>query len=423
MLNKPGQAGRRWTFFRPAGVLCCALLALAASNATASPDLEDFLQLFVSDSFTYDDNIFRLSPEAGNPKLFLGPDASKADYINQASVGGRVHKALGRQVLDVDLHFSEHQYARNSKLDHASTKDSAIWKWALGQPWSGRVGADYSKSLAGFANTQFFSADFLTQTGYFFDARYQLNPHWSLNGGFRWSETQHSAASRQTQNIDTQTARGGIIYQTPRQDSLGLEYRHVDAQFSDRPPPLLFTSASGAVDNAYSEDVASFILKYNFSPKTRFEGSAGYLQRTNPHLSFRDFNGEIWRMSLLWTPTAKTQLGVSSWHEITAFAELASNFFVSEGVSLSPVWMPTEKLALSAQLRWETQDHAGGNGAALPGLPLRLDELFSVQAGVTYAPARFAEIGLTYQFSQRESNRRFFSFDDNMLNTTIKLKF
>lgn len=420
MRSKPGQAGGRWTFFRPRCASCGALLVLWATfSAQASTDPDDLFQPFVSDSFLYDDNVYRLSPEAGDPKLFLGPDASKADYINQASVGGRVHKALGRQVLDVDLQFSEHQYARNSKLDHASTQDSAIWKWALGQPWSGRVGADYSKSLAGFANTQFFSADLLAQTSYFFDARYQLNPRWSLDGGVRWSETHHSAEPRRTQNIETQTVRGGLVYQTPRNDSLGLEYRHVDGQFPDR--PLLFTPS--AQDNAFSEDVASFILKYSYSPKTRFEGSAGYLQRTHPHLSFRDFNGEIWRMSLFWTPTAQTQLNVSGWHEIRAFTELVSNFFVSEGVSLSPVWMPSEKLAFSAQIRWETQDHTVGNGVEVPGLPLRLDELFSAQAAVMYTPVRFAEIGLTYQFSQRESNRRFFSYDDNMLNTMIKLKF
>lgn len=420
MRSKPGQAGGGWLFFRPWGTSCGALLVLwAASSAQAAYDPEDLFQPFVSDTFSYDNNVYRLSPEAGDPKLFLGPDASKDDYINQASVGGRVHKALGRQILDVDLQFSEHQYARNTKLDHASTRDSAIWNWALGQPWSGRVGADYSKSLAGFANTRFFSADLLTQTGYFFDARYELNPRWSLDGGVRRSSTEHSAEARQTQNIDTQTVRGGLVYLTPRKDSLGLEYRHVDAQFPDR--PLLFSLA--AQDNVYSEDVASFAIKYNYSPKTRLEGSAGYLQRSHPHLDFRDFSGEIWRMSLFWTPTAKTQLNVSSWHEITAYAELASNFFVSEGVSLSPVWLPTEKLALSAQLRWETQDHTGGNGAALPGVPLRLDELFSAQAGVTYTPVRFAEISLSYAYSQRESNRLFFSYRDDTLNAAVKLNF
>jgi exopolysaccharide biosynthesis operon protein EpsL len=389
----------------------------AAAGASADPD--DLFQPFVSDTFLYDNNVYRLSPEAGDPQLFLGPEASKDDYINQASVGGRLHKAFGKQVLDVDLRYSDHQYAKNAVLDHTSTKDSAVWKWALGESWSGRAGADFERSLAGFANTLFFAPDLLDQTGYFFDGRYLINPRWSLEGGVRWAETEHSAELRQNQNIETQTVKGALVYQTPSSNSLGLEYRHVDAEFPDR--PLVLSLA--AQDNVYQEDVFSFSVKYNPSPKTRLEGSAGYLQRSHPHLDFRDFSGEIWRMSLVWSPTAKTLLSVSGWHEITAFAELASNYYVSEGVSLSPAWKPTEKLVLSAQIRWETQDYTGGTGAAIPGVPLRLDELFSAAAGVTYSPARFADIDLAYQFSQRESNRLFFSYEDEIFSAMVKLKF
>jgi len=388
-------------------------LFLYSPFAWTAADAGDFLQPFVNESITYDSNLYRLSPDGQ-----LGAGSQKDDFINRASAGGRIHKTLSRQVFDLDLRVDDNRYAANQLLNHVSTLNSAVWNWQVNHHWSGKLGAEFSRSLAGFANTQFLSQDLLDQPAYYFDARYQLNSSWRLDGGWRRAETVHSAASRQNQNIESQTGHGGVTFLTSRGNSVGVEYRHTDAQF----PLRQLSFAPGAQDIAYQENSTRALLKYVYSSKLRFEGQAGYLLRSHPNLSARDFQGEIWRISMDWAPTVKTLVTVSSWHELTAFTELASSYYVSEGVSVAPSWVVTEKIVLSGQARMETQDHTG-NDITIPGLALRQDELFSAQVSASYTPAHFAELNLAYQFYQRDSNRQFFSYVGDSITATVQLKF
>ena len=395
--NKPDSRGRFLLWMK-------LLVFIYSPSAWPVADAEDLLQPFVSDSLTYDNNLFRISADRQ-----LGFPLTTGDFINTASVGGRVHKAFSRQVFDLDLQVDDNRYAANHQLDNVSTRDSAVWRWQLGRGWSGKLGADYSRSLAGFANTQFFSLDLLSRPEYYVDVRYQLNSNVRLDAGWRKSDTSHSAASRQSQNIESQTTHGGVTFLTSRGNSLGVEYAHTDARFPRR--ELGF--GPGAVDIAYQENLARALFKYDYSPKLRFDGQFGYLIRSHPNLPQTDYQGEIWRISMNWAPTAKTLVAVSTWHELAAFSELASNYYISEGVSFSPSWRITNKIALSGQARMETQDHSG----------VRKDELFSSQVGVSYTPVDCAELNLAYQFYQRDSNRQFYSYIGDSVTATVRLKF
>lgn len=380
------------------------LLFIYSPSAWSVADAGDLLQPFISESLTYDNNLFRISEDRQ-----LGSQLKTGDFINNASVGGRIHKALSRQIFDLDLQVDDNRYAANKQLDNVSTKDSAVWRWQVGHGWSGKLGADYSRSLAGFANTQFFSLDLLDRPEYYFDIRYQLNSNFRFDAGWRKSDTTHSAATRQSQNIESQTSHGGVTFSTSRGNSLSVEYAHTDARF----PLRQLSFGVGAVDIAYQENLARVLFKYDYSPKLHFEGQAGYLIRSHPNLPQTDYQGEIWRIGMDWAPTAKTLVAVSTWHELAAFSELASNYYISEGVSFTPSWSITNKIVLSGQARIETQDHSG----------VRKDKLFSSQVGVSYTPVHCAELNLAYQFYQRDSDRQFYSYVGDSVTATVRLKF
>ena len=380
------------------------LLFIYSPSAWAAADADDLLQAFVSESLTYDNNLYRISKDRQ-----LGPQMEMGDFINNASAGGRIHKTLSRQIFDLDLQVDDNRYAANKQLDNVSTKDSAVWRWQVGQDWSGKLGAEYSRSLAGFANTQFFALDLLDRPAYYFDIRYQLNSNLRFDAGWRKSDTTHSADARKNQNIEAQTSHGGVTFLTSSGNSLGVEYAHTDARF----PLRQLSFDVGASDIAYQENLARALFKYDFSAKLHFDGQVGYLIRSHPNLSQTDYQGEIWRIGMSWIPTAKTLVAVSTWHELAAFAELASSYYISEGVSFTPSWSITNKIVLSGQVRAETQDHSG----------LRKDELFSSQVGVIYTPVNCAELNLAYQFYQRDSNRQFYSYVGDSVTATVRLKF
>lgn len=367
-------------------------------------DADDLLQPFVSESLTYDSNLYRSSA--------LTPLTD--DFINRATAGILIHKTFSRQVFNVNIKADDNRYYTSQILDHVSTENSAVWNWRVTDEWSGKLGTEYNRSLAGFANTQFLSPDILEQPASYFDATYQLNSNWRLNGGWRMTDTLHSAVSRQNQNTESQIFRGGVTFLTSRGDSIGSEYSHTETEFNRR-------QLSSNADIAYQENTSKILINYNYSPKLHFDGHGGYMFRSHQNLLKLDFQGVIWRINMGWAPTVKTVFMVSSWHELTSFIELASNYYVSEGVSLAPRWAVTEKISLSGQVRMETQDHMA-NGVKSSS-DLRKDELLSSQISTSYMFAHSAELNLAYQFYQRDSNRQSFTYVGDSVTATIQLKF
>lgn len=411
--------------------LFIAMGAGLAHAAWAAEDNKDSWQPYVADSITYDSNLFRLSHLQERWRVLGHDGASKQDFINQASIGSKFRKEFGRQLLELDVRVDDNHYANNTQLDHMSTRNSAVWKWALGNFWSGRAGAEFVRSLATYGNSGFVGKDLLEQPAYFVEAGYAVTPRWTLTGGMRWAETLHSAAERESQNVEVATGTAGVTYRTPREDILGIVFRHGEGDFPQRTLQTITPETiATAQDTAYTEDTARFTWKYAYSVKTTFDGEAGYLQRTHPHLSFRDYSGEVWRFGVAWTPTAKTRLGLSAWHELQSWAELASNYYVSEGVSLTPAWAVTEKVNLTAQVRWESLDYAGstsgfevGGKLLQPLQQLRQDERFTSQLAITYRPANFAELSLAYSYQQRDSNRLLLDYRSDGASASVRLNF
>lgn len=382
---------------------------LNAPFAWSATSPYDFLNPVLTESLTYDDNVFRVS----SPSM-LRKESQMADFINRASATVNVNNTFGRQIVDLNLQVDDNYYFSNTSLNHISTQDSAVLKWHLTDKLFGKLGADFNRSLAGFANTQFLSADILSSSSYYFDSSYQLNSNWRFDAGVKESQTMHSAASRTNQNTNSQTIHAGITFMTASANSIGIDYSFRNSEFPNRP-------LNSRYDNAFQENFGKILLKYNYSPKLNFEAQAGYKFRNYQHLSKLDFHGEVWRITATYSPTTRTLLTLSGWHEPTSFIELESNYYISEGVSFSPSWFVTEKIVLSGQVKMESQNRAS-NGVA-SSLALRNDELFSAGLNINYNINNFSKLGLAYQFYQRDSNRKFYGYVDDTIMATFQFKF
>jgi len=87
----------------------------------------------------------------------------------------------------------------------------------------------------------------------------------------------------------------------------------------------------------YNEDTVSVLAKYLLSDKTQINASAGYLKRNYTNETTGAFSGDIWRLSLQWQATEKTQISFAVWRDLEAYLASQSNYFVSTGGSISPV--------------------------------------------------------------------------------------
>jgi exopolysaccharide biosynthesis operon protein EpsL len=399
-------------------------MAVAAPDQIDPALRTDRLDLFVGDTFNYDSNVFRLP---SNQSLFglpgIGNDPSRGDYINSATGGLSAEYLVGqRQSFDFDLSAADNRYIHNTGLNNVSSSDKIAWNWAVGSALSGQVGVDYLRQLAGFINTQIYSRDILQREEYFASSRWAVGPRWTVFGGILGSKYELSDQQEVFNDSTSKVVDVGFDFATNADNLIGFDYRYTD----NRSPNAAELNGI-SFDPDYREDRARLLLKYALTDKTTIDASAGYQRREYPSTAIGSFSGELWRVTLLWQPTAKTQLFASTWQNLAADISAQTDYYRSRGITVSPIWTASEKISVTAYLTYEHQDYLGSNP---PGNTLgqvepasRRDNINSQGGTLTYTPIGPLNFTFTLAHERRETNDAIFGYNDVRASAGVVWKF
>jgi hypothetical protein len=397
------------------------VMELFANSAFAAPDTgenypADSWDIYASDQLTDDDNLYRLPSGLINVSALLGPGAAPKDHVNTTSTGGDIHWTFGRQSVDLNVLVDENRFLRNEDLNNSAGNGKALWNWRVGGYFSGTVGVDYSRSLAGFGYTGYLGRDLIDRSDYFGTAHYQIGPRWSIFGGVTESDITHSAKPEQLYDYHLKSVNGGIEYATAVNNTIGLQYQYSAARF---PQGGVLDGLPFAQD--YNDECTQVLLKYAFTEKTLINASAGYLKRDYPDSNAGSFSGDVWRMALQWQPSDKTQVLVTAYRQLQAYLEAQSNYFVDLGGSVAPVWAPTEKMQLSVTASYDDDVYIGSSLNALDVVS-RHDKVISQAMSMVYTPIRALAFNFSYRHEQRKSNDPFFQYDDRVAAVGVTFK-
>jgi exopolysaccharide biosynthesis operon protein EpsL len=404
--------------------LSVAAAMLLASIAHAQDDGDPFV-FFVSDQITYDDNLFRLSD--GEP-LQNGEIDDRQDYINRLTAGLRARMHAGRQELLLTARLSDTRFKNNDRLDYTGGAGTLVLDWQIGSRWTGKVSADYLRTLASYSNYQFTERDVVTSYGTEVEGRWQLGPRFGLIAGGRTTRTEHSDVDREPDNFEGDSGRAGIDFVLSPGRRLAVEYRYAEGRFPDRLSALGL--ASGERD--YEEDLLNLRIEYEITSKLQFRGNVGYLERDYAIESANPgFDGEVWRATLEWQPRTKLGLELAVWRELKAYIDAESNYFVARGASLGPRWQPLEKLHFALEYGYEKQDYIGSpaldnDPASTPVLIAdsgREDEVHVARFTAGYTPREQIELKLLWNYEERSSNRPLRGHDANVVGMEIRVVF
>jgi hypothetical protein len=387
--------------YRQRSLLAMSIAALAAPlpAAFAATDADNPIDIYFTDRYSYDDNLFRV-PDAllnGDPSTISVQ--SLDDYINRASVGVQARMDASRQALLFNLRLDDVRFAKNDDLNHRGGTGDLQWDWRLGSDLSGRVLAKYDRSLASFANYRLFTRDVVETQSYAGELRYGIGSRWALLGSGGVAETDHSAQIRQIDKFKSETLRGGVEYRTPAGNVFALDYRDTSARFpiADRLP--------GGLPYRYDDTQTGVTAFYSFSVITQITARAAYQKRDYFDARLDDYSGSTWNVLLHWAPREKFHFDVKGWQELTAYSDAESDYYVGKGGSIAPTWEPTTKITLTTTLSYEKQDYVGINVSVAPGDASREDKVQSAKVSIDYAPRDFLSFGLGYNWIERESNR------------------
>ena len=394
--------------------LCLAAAGTALCNITmggialaAQPNEKEEEHLYLSEQFTYDDNLFR-SAESDDVEVIPGdptdPNAptravAREDYVNliTAGVGNDFH--MGQQTLRLKGRVFDARYQDNDYLDYTGGDASLQLDLRMLTALSGRLSGAYGRKLADFANTLGTDRDLIETLNYNGYLRYELGPRWSVSAGGGRIETEHDLDRRQQENLEADLGRVSIDYQTPSLHSFGIEYRYMDAKFPDA-----ILDVNGLSQSDYEENAALARFTYTATVRTQFRLSGGYVERERPNNPQGDYKGDVWRAEIDWKPRTKFSTLFAGWRELKAYTDVESDYFVSEGFSLAPTWSPTEKLIFALSVAYEDQEYINTRDLDLIGTQ-RNDDVLSGLFTFTYKPREQLALELSYRGSDRDSNR------------------
>ena len=387
-----------------------------SAPSTAQPFEGNAYDVFVSDQIAYDSNVYRLAPGVAASTV-VGPNATKQDDINSASVGLDAHWELGKQTINVNARADDNLFKNNTDLNNVSGNGNLIWFWDLGSVLTGQVGTDYSRSLASFVNSNVYTRNMLGRTEYFASGRYQLGPRWTFFGGILDNETSLSANASNQNNSHSKSVDGGVQYATGLDNSIGLDYRYTNARY-----PNDFITNGIPFNQSYTESRTRFLFEYALSDKTFIDASAGYLKRDYPSSTIASFSGNVWRAALQWKPTNKTNLTLIGRRELQAYFTAQSDYFVSTSLNIASHWVASEKLTPTILLSVDDQKYIA-SGPEAPGVGLRHDRVTAQQTGIAYTPFRVLTLNLSFRHEHRGSNQSQAKYDDGLAAASFRLQF
>jgi hypothetical protein len=401
----------------------------AAMAFPPDPDLpppdSDWFRPFVGYQYSYDDNLFRLPSVADYPdapKLLL-PGASEEDHINTGLAGVDGHWIVSRQSVDYDLEIDENRFERNDYLNNTSGTAKAVWNWSVGSMLTGTAGADYTRALAGFTDSFFYEKDVVNHEEYFGSGRYQIGPRWGVYGSVSDADTTNSSSRVRYNNFDLQSGKVGTDFATSIQNTIGWEYRFAHGHYPDPDASLVVDGKTLRYDPDYDENSGVFVAKYVVSDKTVLSGDVGYLRRDYPNASVGAFSGEIWHAQVLWQPTDKTNVLVLAGRDLQAYLYSQSDYFIQDGISVTPTWKQTDKLTWSAVLSWYRQNYISSSTSSAILVGARHDNISVQQISLTYTPFRFLLFNFIYHHEQRSSSEPELGYDDDIAQFGVKFRF
>jgi exopolysaccharide biosynthesis operon protein EpsL len=373
-----------------------------------------------------DSNVFRLSDTA-NPVTVLGT-GQKHDTIFRLGAGIDVDLPVSRQRLVLTGRVERRDYDQFDLLDHTAYQLGGVWRWVVGNDWSGDIGYERRKYLEGFGEIQAPLKDMVTADHAYANAGYLLTPRWRVRGGLEWWKFDHSHPTQSVVDLETSSVVVGLDYMTPAMNSIGGQLRYTNGNY---PNPQL--TGVGLVDNSYKEWELSAVLHWVLTGKTTLDARGGYTKREHDQFGpQRDFDGFTGRASLDWFVAPKTLLNFAVWREtlantgvlgvdlITQTASFTS-YVLSTGASFGPSWAPTAQLVFQARIVRETREFKGSG--ALVGGPEVEDKFTGLRLGAGWTPRRWIELGLAVESGDRSSNLVGRDYDYTTVSANARVRF
>lgn len=360
------------------------LLALCVSgiSSLAHANLNDTFSPYVSAAYGYNSNLFLLQNDQAALATLGTTTMSESFHVFAAGIN--MDWQTGRQ------HITGHAEANRVGFDTYKTldyngRDLAIkLNWVVGDTLLGDVGASDNVTLAPFLYTKKPLANLLTTRKAFVNGNIKLNNRWQLKLGADKSQYSNSDITQQYNDINIDTYNTGFRYLTPKGSKIDFNSSVSNGNYPNRP-----TYAYTQHDNGVSFDWIA-------TGKTKIQGKINYTKRDYPSAQQNNYSGVTGLISADWLVTGKTTLSLAIYRDISSYITATSSYDLTQGISAKASWLATSNIAAYLSAKHDSIDYLN--------TPHRLDELSTLDLGVTYTIVRNTKLDILAERGVRSSN-------------------
>jgi len=396
-------------------VAAVSVLLLSASQG-AWALWDDRLEVFASEAVATDSNVFRISGDR-DPTTFIG-SAHKDDTYTTTSVGFNLDIPVSLQRFQAGASWNQIRYNRFSDLNRVDRDARLNWLWQIGSDLSGQLGYTESHTLASFTIVQGRTAVPLTNRRTFGNASYLLNSSWQVQAGVAEQRQRYENALRQDNDIDLRNADFRVNYISTAGNKLGVVLKQEEGRYPHRQ-----LVAGNSIDNAYSQRSLGLATEWALTAKSHLNANLDRAKRSYDQLGQRDYSGTLYRVAYDWAATEKLSLNAVAQRDIATTEDIQTSFVLIKGVALTPTFVVSEKVRLSATLDASVRDYLGDPGLALGTLSGRSDRVNTVSTMLTYQPMRALSLVLSGQRETRSSNVPLNDYRTSILSVKARIAF
>ncbi len=392
------------------------LMVLMMNSAAVYADETDFFSPFVTGTYGYDSNFFRLQNDQAALNR-LGTTDRSASY-SVLSAGANLNWQFSRQRIKAKAEFSQTRFDKYSALDFDGRDSLLQWDWLLGSRLSGDAGVKERVAQGSFVNIQQPINNLITQRQVFAHGVIQIGAPWKFKFGVEKFDSQNSLTSLQTQDSKVQTYNAGLQYQSRAGTLVEFISEMSDGQYPNR--QIVGVSP---VDNTYKQWDNGVAMTWQATGKTTLKGRLNYTKRTYNDVPQRDFSGVTGQVSALWQVTEKTSFGLFIYRNIGVIENTTASYSVNRGVAATAAWKATDKITLNLGLVQDRLAYSGDPGFVLATTTAREDKLSSLQFGTSFQVLRNTTLGLNLRRGVNQSNQALASYSYNSVMLNLRSVF
>ena len=405
-------------------LLACVASCVVTSTAQADDedDNEDDPQnersfVCLAEQAIYHTNLFHLNDSVTDIGQRLGPGASRYNTSLRTSACVQERWQWNPQEFKLDADIDDNRFLDNKILNHTSGNADLLWNWQTAGNWHGQLGGDYKRALGTFVNDRPLVKDVVDSYHYFMEVNHDFGAHIIARVRGEHTDTSHDADSRLIDNYRNNTGIAEILLMSRAENYLGISAQRVQALY---PYTLIINDIT--YDRDYREETVSLRAHYEIESKTIFAAAVSHVKHDYQHDPTINYSGYTWRTSLDWQPRGNIQFVLAGWKDLASYFDTEADHFISRGASLTPKWMPHEKVTISLPLRWERQQYIFRN-IETAGLLPREDEVKIAGVEVLYRPRPSFDIDVNYGYEKRDSSIDVYSYLDEMTSLQIQWSF